>query len=139
MASLHENGKLSDIQKQAKAKELRKAAEGDLGKVLNAGQMRKLEEMGGTARLLDTHALQLHHVLSQLDLSDDQKQALHQIFVETHQGAAHIDGNPTLNEEQKKHHLGELHRSTMEKVHEILNSAQREKFGKLMKPRHGGL
>lgn len=120
MAELHQAKELEGGAMYAKARHLRLGAAGELEKILNAEQKRKLSAHGGTASLLDWHGAHLHHMLANHNLTDAQKQAVHQVMLDTHRRFAAIDGDPKTNDDQKFELARKLHEETMQRIHNII-------------------
>jgi Spy/CpxP family protein refolding chaperone len=79
----------------------------------------------------------LQAAVESLHLTDDQKAKVKQIFADVRAKHQAVTSDTSLNEEQKKAKLRELHEGTMAKLNEVLTPEQQTELKSKMEAAHG--
>jgi Spy/CpxP family protein refolding chaperone len=79
----------------------------------------------------------LQAAVESLNLTDDQKAKVKQIFADVKAKHQAVTSDTSLNEEQKKAKIKELHEGTMAKLNEVLTPEQQTELKSKMEAAHG--
>jgi Spy/CpxP family protein refolding chaperone len=79
----------------------------------------------------------LQAAVESLNLTDDQKAKVKQIFADAKDKHRAVTSDTSLNEEQKKAKLKELHEGMMAKLNEVLTPEQQTELKSKMEAAHG--
>jgi len=127
-------------QKKDKVQALRTKAASAINAVLTAEQRAKADKMNLIEKLLSRRAAVgrgLIAVLSQLNLTEDQKAQVKEITKETAEDAKAIRNDSSLTDEQRREKMKELHAGMVERIKSILTAEQREKLESILEKKPG--
>lgn len=129
---------LTKDEKKAKIQSLHEQAKADIMALLTPDQQQKAQQSGIIDKMLSPggeREMRLMMVLKQLNLTDQQKAAVKDIFAKTKDQAKAIQDDTTLDQAAKRAKLAELRKATLTQVQQLLTPEQTAKLQELLKDR----
>jgi Spy/CpxP family protein refolding chaperone len=131
--AVHQDGSLSDEQKQAKTKEIRDSGREKINAMLTPEQQKKFAEMKGEAgnRMREEFQNRLGMLAEQLNLTDEQKTAIKPILAAEANDIKAVHQDNSLSKEQKQSKSSDIRETADKKINALLTPEQQAKWAQL--------
>jgi Spy/CpxP family protein refolding chaperone len=131
--AVHQDGSLSNEQKQAKVKEIRDNGREKINALLTPEQQKKFAEMKGEAgsRMREAFHDRLAMIAEKLNLTDEQKAAIKPILVTEVNDITAVMQDNSLSKEQRQTKIAGIREASDKKINTLLTPEQQAKWAQL--------
>ena len=131
--AVHQDGSLSNEQKQAKVKEIRDNSREKINALLTPEQQKKFAEMKGQAgsRVREAFHNRLSMIAEKLNLTDEQKVAIQPILATEVNDITVVMQDNSLSKEQRQTKIAGIREASDKKINTLLTPEQQAKWAQL--------
>jgi Spy/CpxP family protein refolding chaperone len=131
--AVHQDGSLSNEQKQAKIKEIRDSSREKINALLTTEQQEKFAEMKGEAgsRIREQFQNRLAMLAEKLNLTDEQKASIKPILAAEANDIKAVFQDNSLSKEQKQTKIAGIREASNKKINTFLTPEQQAKLAQL--------